>query len=157
VLVRSRELILRLWRDARGASIVETAVFLPTLLMLMAGASDLAMGVSKKMKTQQAADRAMEYATVAGLEKLSTADIQAEAATAANVATSNVTVTKWLECDGTTQASFDLGCSEGQIIGRYVSIRISNSYTPILAPLLPASIARRGAITFQGFSSLRLQ
>jgi hypothetical protein len=155
MLARSRNLILRLWRESHGTSIVEAALFLPILLMLMAGASDLALGVAAKMKTQQAADRAMEYATVGGLEKLSTTDIQSEAATAANVATANVTVTKWLECDGATQALFDAGCADGQIVGRYVSVRISNSYTPILAPLLPANI--RGAIAFQGFSSLRLQ
>jgi Flp pilus assembly protein TadG len=144
-----------LWRDARGASIVETAILLPTLLLLTAGSADLAMGVSAKMKTQQAADRAMEYATVGGLEKLSTADIQSEAATAASVATTSVIVTKWLECNGDTNATFDAGCADGEIVGRYVSVRISNSYTPILAPLLPANI--RSAISFQGFSSLRLQ
>jgi Flp pilus assembly protein TadG len=143
--------------DCRGVSIVETAIFLPVMLMLMAGASDMAMAVWTKMETQQAADRAMEYATVAGLEKLSTTDIQAEAATAAHVSTGNVAVTKWLECDGATQGTFDTGCADGQIIGRYVSVRISNSYTPMLAPLLPASVAPGGSISFQGFSSLRLQ
>lgn len=154
---RSLETLARLWRDTGGTSIVETAVFVPTLLMLMAGSSDMAMGLWTKMKTQQAADRAIEYATVAGLEKLSTDDIKSEAASAAGVATSNVTVAKWLECNGATQANFDSGCADGQIVGRYVSVRIRKSYQPILGPLLPARIAQGGAIAFQGFSSLRLQ
>jgi Flp pilus assembly pilin Flp len=154
---RMRAPVSRLCRDCRGASVVETALLLPVLLALMAGSSDLAMGVWTKMQTQQAADRAMEYATVAGLEKLSTTDIQSEAATAARVATNKVTVTKWLECDGVTQASFDAGCADGQVVGRYVSVRISNSYTLMMAPLLPARVAPGGSIAFQGFSSLRLQ
>jgi hypothetical protein len=68
-----------------------------------------------------------------------------------------VTVNRWLECDGATQSLFEGACADGQVVGRYVSIRIKNSYSPILGPLLPARLAQDGKIHFEGFSSLRLQ
>jgi hypothetical protein len=143
--------------DEHGSSVVEAAIVMPTLLMLMSGASDLAMGYWTKLQTQQATARSIELANVGGLERLSVDDLKAEAATAANVPTGNVTVLRWLECDGVTQGLFEGSCAEGQVVGRYVSVRIINSYTPILGALLPAKVAPGGKIQFQGFSSLRLQ
>jgi hypothetical protein len=144
-------------RDTRGGSMIETAIVMPILLMLMGGASDLAMGFWIKMQTQQATARSVELAGVGGLERLSVDDLRNEAATAAKVPTGNVTVNRWLECDGATQLLFEGSCAEGQVIGRYVSVRIDNSYEPILGSLLPAKLASDGKIHFQGFSSLRLQ
>ena len=144
-------------RDEHGGSVVETAIIMPTLLMLMGGASDVAMGYWTKMQTQQAAARSVELANVGGLERLSVDDLKAEAASAAKVSTGQVTVTRWLECDGVTQTLFEGSCAEGQIVGRYVSVRIDNSYKPILGPLLPVKLAADGKMHFRGFSSLRLQ
>ena len=146
-----------LGRNERGSSVVETAIIMPTLLMLMGGASDLAMGYWAKMQTQQATARSVELANVGGLERLSVDDLKAEAASAAKVSTGQVTVTRWLECDGVTQTLFEGSCAEGQIVGRYVSVRIDNSYKPILGPLLPVKLAADGKMHFRGFSSLRLQ
>jgi Flp pilus assembly protein TadG len=150
-------LLVRLADDECGASIVETAIVLPILLGLMAGASDFAMAFWLKMETQQAAARAIEYATAGGLEKLSTTDLRTEAATAAEVPVNNVTVQRWLECNGTKQGSFDGTCASGEVTGRFVSISITNSYEPILGPFLPDSIAEGGSMSFTGFSTLRLQ
>ena len=157
-----RSLFARLLRDCSGTSIIETAVVLPTLMMLMAGATDLAMGVWTKMQTQQAAARrrprrTIELATSGGLENLSESVLQSDAAAAANIAANKVTVTKWLECNGVKQVTFDMGCNSGEIVGRYVSVRVTNSYRPILGAFLPATVAPGGMISFTGYSSLRLQ
>jgi Flp pilus assembly protein TadG len=146
-----------LGRDEHGGSLVEAAIIMPTLLMLMSGASDFAMGYWTRMQTQQATARAVELASVGGLENLSVDDLKAEGAAAAKVPASSVTVIRWLECDGVTQSLFEGSCAEGQVVGRYVSVRIDNSYKPILGPLLPVKLAADGRIHFQGFSSLRLQ
>jgi hypothetical protein len=130
---------------------------MPTLLMLMAGASDLGMGYHTKLQTQQAAARSIELATVGGIEKLSVSDIETEAASAAKVKADKVTVRRWLECNGVTQTLFESSCADGELAARYVSVRIQNSYSPILGPLLPVSLAPDGKIPFEGFSSLRLQ
>jgi len=147
----------RLMAESSGASLVETAILVPTILMLMAGAADLALGFWLKMQTQQAAARAIEMAYAGGLERLSPDDLRSEAASAANVARDNVAVARWLECNGTVQASFEGSCNSGETVGRYVSVRISNAYQPMLAPLLPEGMTKDGAISFEGFSSLRLQ
>jgi Flp pilus assembly pilin Flp len=148
--------LTRIARDRSGVSIIETALIAPIILMLLAGMVDFAMGFSLKLKTQQAAARSIEYATTAGLEKLSNQDLQAEAAAAASVPANNVDVDIWLECNG-VEPETGVECNDGDESARYVSIRIANSYQPILGPLLPASIAQGGAISFSGFSSARLQ
>lgn len=147
----------RLAHDRRGTSVVETALIAPVILMLLAGVSDFAMGFSLKLRTQQAAVRTIEYATTAGLERVSFSDLRNEAASAAKVPLAQVEVVRWLECNGTTQPLFDGGCESGQEIGRYVAVRISNSYRPVLGPLLPAAIAEQGAVAFSGYSTVRLQ
>jgi hypothetical protein len=157
--MRSNVMILlaRLARDARGTSVIETAFIAPVILMLLAGVSDFAMGFSLKLRTQQAAARTIEYATTAGLERLSFSDLRNEAVLAADVPPNQVEVLRWLECNGSTQPLFDGGCQSGEEIGRYVAVRISNSYRPVLGPLLPSSIADEGAIAFVGYSTVRLQ
>jgi Flp pilus assembly pilin Flp len=149
-------LLRRISRDPSGVSIIETALIAPVIILLLAGTVDLAMAFSLKLKTQQAAARSIEYATVGGLENLSTQQLQAEAATAAEVPSNKVNVNIWLECDGVAPET-GADCNDGESLARYVSVRIENSYEPLLGPLLPASIAERGAIGFFGFSSARLQ
>lgn len=150
-------LAARLARDTRGVSLIETVLAAPVMLMLLGGASDLALGFSLNVQTQQAAARAIEYASNTQLAKLTDADVNAQAATAANVPGSQVTVVRWRECDGTVQSSFDGTCQSGQEIARYISVKISNSYTPKFGALVPASTGLRGPISFSGSSSVRLQ
>jgi Flp pilus assembly protein TadG len=148
--------LTRIARDRRGVSIIETALIAPVIIMLLAGSVDLAMGFSFKLKTQQAAARSIEYATTRGLENLSEQQLQDEAAAAAKVPSNQVDVNIWLECDGVAPET-GVDCTDEQSLARYVSVRIENSYEPLLGPLLPASIAKGGAIEFFGFSSARLQ
>jgi len=143
--------------DRGGASTIEAALILPLFLALLAGMSDFAMSFAVKLRTQQAAARTVEYATSAGLERLSFDDLRTEAATAAKVPTGQVTVVRWLECGGVRQTLFDGSCESGQEVARYVSIRIANSYEPVLKPFLPDTVARDGLMRFEGFSSVRLQ
>ena len=147
----------KLARDSRGTSVLETALVVPLVMMLLAGISDLAMGFSLKLRTQQAAARTVEFATTAGLERLSLDQLRKEAADAASVPAGQVTVTRWLECNGAKQSLFDGACETGQEMARYVSIQVDNTYEPVLGALLPESIADDGAITFIGFSTVRLQ
>ena len=156
--MKTAQLFLRqLAGDCTGVSVIETALVAPIVLMLMAGTVDLAMGFALKVKTQQAAARAVEYATTTTLDSVSTTNVQSQAATGAGVPASQVTVSKWLECDGVTQSSFDLSCDTGAQTARYLSVSISNTYHPTLAALVPSSVAIHGDVTFTGHSSVRLQ
>jgi hypothetical protein len=147
----------RVCSDRAGTSTIEAALILPLFLALLAGMSDFAMSFAVKLRTQQAAARTIEYATSAGLERLSLDDLRNEAAAAAQVPLSQVVVLRWLECGGVRQSVFEAGCDSGQELARYASVRISNSYRPILKPFLPATMAKDGLMRFQGFASARLQ
>lgn len=144
-------------QDSSGVSVLETAILAPTLLILLAGSCDLAMAFSVKLKTQQAAARAVEYATNTELDSVAASDLQTQAATAAGVPTNAVTVQRWLECNGVAQSSYDGSCNSGEEVARYVSVKVANSYKPIMGALLPTNARLRSLISFTGYSSVRLQ
>jgi len=144
-------MLRRLWRDRRGASLIELALMSPILMVTVAGTVDGARLLGTKVRLQQAAERTAELASAGGASGSSFSTLQSEAATAANVPASNVTVSSWLECDGTQQSSFDGSCSSGQQVARYASIRIVGSFTPSF------SIFFSGGIAVSGSASVRVQ
>ena len=144
-------------RDSKGASIMETALVVPTLAVFVAGATDMAMGYAQKIKVQQAATRSIEMVTTAGLGSTAFTALQSEAASAAEVSTSNVTVDSWLECDTVRQSSIGASCSAGAQIARFASVSINGSYTPMFSFLIPRSRLTNGAIPLTGYSSVRVQ
>jgi TadE-like protein len=127
-----RPLRLRLKRlagDARGASMIELGLFAPILAMMVMGISDVAMGYSRKLTLEQAAYRVLERVAV-GSVQTDYDNLRAEAAAAADVPEDAVTIDSWLECDRVRQADFNAICPDGQMISRYVEIRIAGSYRP---------------------------
>ena len=91
-----------------GTSMLELATATPMLMIFALGITDGANGFTAKLKLQQAAARTMEMASAGDIA--STAfndDLTNEAAAASGESTDHVTVTKWLECDGTRQDSFN--------------------------------------------------
>ena len=136
--------------DESGASIIEFAVVAPVIALLSCLMADVSMGFARKLKGQQAADRAINYATMAGMNATAS-QIQAEAASAAGLSTSKVQVTFWLECDGVVQSSYTATCASG-IPARYVSVAVTDSYSMIFGKLLSAS-----AIALRGYAEVRLQ
>lgn len=139
-------------RDARGVSTVELALIIPILMVVLAGSVDVARLISTKLRLQQAAERTAEMASAGQVGSAAFTSLQTEAATAANVPATQVTVTYWLECDGTKQTSFDGTCNSGQQVGRFASISIASSYTPSFSWLLQG-----GAIALTGRASVRVQ
>lgn len=142
--------IFALLADESGASIIEFAVVAPVIALLSCLTADVSMGFARKLKCQQAADRAINYATMAGMNATAS-QLQAEAASAAGVATANVKVTFWLECDGVVQPSYTATCTTGTP-ARYVSVAVTDSYRMIFGTLLSAS-----AIALRGYAEVRLQ
>lgn len=150
----TRRLLQRIAADERGVGVIELALTMPAIALLMLGASDLAMGYSAQLKLQQAAARTMEMATAGGYTSPAFQNLQSEAATAANVATGQVTVTDWLECDGTKQSS----CATGQQYARFASVSINGSYHPMFGFLFfNHAVASDGGIAISGKSSVRVQ
>lgn len=142
----------RLLRDNRGTSLIETSIITPVLALLVIVGVETASGVQEQLRVQQAADRAANFALTAGMTVATTSLIQSEAATAANISVSNVTVNKWLECNSVTQSLFTATCSSGVSPARYVSVAIADTYTPRFAAMLYVS-----SIPLRGYAQVRIQ
>jgi Flp pilus assembly protein TadG len=132
---RLASLFARLRRDDRGASLIEFGIMAPVLALLVGGVIDLSEGLSERYKIQQAVTRSLEQLQVQPAQAdFNKSDVdytylQTEAATAAGVPTSQVTLTKWLMCDGVKQASWTGSCQTGQDTARYVHLQIAKTFT----------------------------
>jgi Flp pilus assembly protein TadG len=132
---RLASLLARLRRDDRGASLIEFGIMAPVLALLVGGVIDLSEGLSERYKIQQAVTRSLEQLQVQPAQadyNKSDVDytyLQTEAATAAGVPTSQVTLTKWLMCDGVKQASWTGSCQAGQDTARYVHLQILKTFS----------------------------
>lgn len=122
--------------DQRGASIVELALFMPFMVMLIVGIIDLSNGIAMQFGLNKAVNRTLELATansVVTTKNASEVDysyLARETARAAEVPEENVTLTKWVECDGTRQATFETMCDPGESIARYVQIEATKPFSP---------------------------
>lgn len=146
----------RLRRDRKGTSVIEFALFVPILSVMLMGVTDLAMGYATKLRVEGAIFRALEKVQVGSFQADYATFIQSEAASAAGVPTSAVTVDSWLECNRARQASFAGSCAEDQDTSRYVSVRIVTSYTPRFSygPLVRTS---DGTVPIEANASVRIQ
>ena len=114
----------RLARDDRGASIVELALVVPIMGSLLIGMVDLSRAYSHKLKLEQAAQRAIEKIQQYQTATSTYGTLQTEAATAAGVATSNVAIDYWLECNGNRATNYNSSCSSGQTYARWVQVDV---------------------------------
>jgi Flp pilus assembly protein TadG len=160
VIRRLRTLV----RDCRGASIIELALTAPFLASLIIGMVDISRGYSAKVQLTQAAQRAVEKAMQGKKETDLYDTLQAEAATAAGVATTAVTVKYWLECNGvskytsaaTMTADYDQVCPSGQTYARYVTVDITKAFTPMFSTRFAGANAD-GTYTLHGTAGIRVQ
>lgn len=115
--------------DERGTSLLEFTLFAPFLGLLTVGIADYSRGFSEVFALESAAYRTLERAAVGGTQT-SYSYLRQEAANAAGVPLSNVTLDNWLECGGTRMASYDEPCQSGQQIARYIKLRIEKTFVP---------------------------
>ncbi|MHA6332821.1 TadE/TadG family type IV pilus assembly protein [Qipengyuania sp. CAU 1752] len=140
--------------DTRGTSVVEFALVAPFMLALFCGMVDLSLGFSTKVKTQQAAARAIEFATQAGANDTNRDAMASQAAVAASVQRAQVRTNLWMECSGVKQFTYEDVCLEGQETARYAAVEVDNFYRPMFAPVLGSKYK---VINFTGRSTVRLQ
>lgn len=152
---------LSLWRDEVGTGALELALVLPILMMLMVGMIDMSRVIATRIDMEQAAIRATDYALAIRPTSSNSSYIRDEAASAAGVPTSDVTVDIFLECDHVRQSSFNSTCSSTQDQARLVSVQIRRAVDPVfnwsaLAKLLGRNVGT-AAITVTGDSVVRFQ
>lgn len=146
--------LLRLRHDRRGVSVIELALCMPILGVVLVGLIDISSCYSAKMSLHQAAARSLERVQVSA----STTDfsyVKTEAAAAAGVPESQVTVTTWLECNNVKQEATVTACPGTEVGGRYVQVTINSSYTPNF-PYSPLGARQQnGNVALTATSSVR--
>jgi hypothetical protein len=152
-----RSRIVRHWRRMRaardGTSTIEVAIVAPLVILLMLGVVDLAIGYSRKLALDQAAQRAIGMVRAVGATTADPTAVRSDAAAAAGVPVEQVSVDQWLECDAIRQDANTLMCPDGQQIARYMGVTIAGSYAPIFSALATGG----QTIALQAQSSARVQ
>jgi Flp pilus assembly protein TadG len=145
----------RLAKQDCGIAAVEFGIAAPVILLLFVGISDLSRGYSERIGLQQAANRTLELAHL-GTTTGNYNFLVAEAASAAGVPQSSVTLESWLECNGTRSANYTDACGDGQQIARYITLTIRSRYTPTFGMRFMGAGAD-GTVPLTATASLRVQ
>ncbi len=144
--------------DQRGFSAVEFGILAPVLVMFVMGIGDLGRGLSERHALQQAANRTLELAQL-GTRQADYSYLIPEAATAAGVPQTNVTLEQWLECNGdsTARLAFGASCPSGQQIARYVTLTIRSSFNPMFSSAGYLNVRPDGSVRLMAQASVRVQ
>ena len=146
----------RLFREQSGSAVVEMALVAPFLAALLIGMVDLSRAYSTKLQVEQAAQRTVEKIQISKYQPTDNTALQAEAASAAGVSADNVTVSSWLQCNNNPEKlSFTSTCNGSEPYARYVSIRITKSYTPVFPVKWDRTAS--GTWTVRGQAGVRVQ
>ncbi|HSG34203.1 MAG TPA: TadE/TadG family type IV pilus assembly protein [Sphingomonadaceae bacterium] len=155
-----KTLLRRLASEERGTGIMELGIALPVLLLLLLGTVDASRMAAAKIDLEQAAQRTTDYALAVRPNGNDGTYLQAEAASAAGVPTSQVTVDIYLECDG-VRVDFALTCVAGEVRARYVSVEIDDNVETMFdwaaLSAVIGSTALPSSIRVQGDSIVRIQ
>ena len=142
-------------RDERGTSIIELSLVAPILSVMFIGMVDLCQAYSMKLELEQSAQRAIEKVMQYRTQYSTYDTLKSEAASAAGVADTAVTVTYWHECNGVKQATYNTVCNN-QTESRYIEVSINKDYTPTFGTrFLPG--AANGKLTLNGKAGIRTQ
>lgn len=126
--------IPHLARDERGTSLIEFGFLAPFLALLTMGVIDLSRGLAERFALQQAVNRSLELVQArpavadANESDLDYSHVRTEAASAAGVPESRVTLTRWLECDGEERGDASGLCNDGEDSARYLRVRITKDF-----------------------------
>ena len=155
MVTRIRRRIRALASDVRGTSLVEFAAAAPVFALLVVGIGDISRGFSERLALQQAANRTLELAHL-GTRDPNFDYLVPEAATAAGVPQSQVSLVSWLECNGTRKA-FDATCADEEEIARYITLRINSTFRPSFGSIAYPGALPDGRVPLVAEASLRVQ
>ena len=165
--------------DQRGAVIIELAMVAPVMALLAIGVVDMSNAFSRKLALEQGAQRAIEKIMQTTDDTTVEATLANEAVCQVNgmnsngscksspITTSNVTVTYRLECTDsggavTVQSNTDATtfngytCASGSSAARYISINVTDKYTPIF-PLHFSAYNGDGTYHISTTAGMRMQ
>ncbi|MES2905390.1 MAG: TadE/TadG family type IV pilus assembly protein [Pseudomonadota bacterium] len=160
--------LLKLWREDRGAAIIELAIVAPVIALMTVGVVDLSNGFNTKLKVEQAAHRSVEKVMqTTGITDVETT-IASEAicqfnGTDANgdcktapLTTANVTVTHSLYCNNGANPVADVDCPTGQTESKWIKVTVWTEYTPLF-PLKFSGIDAGGKYRIEASAGMRTE
>ena len=144
--------------NSAGTSTVELALIFPIGMGLMLGAVDASLGFAEQLRVEAAAARAIEQITAYSRVQADYTASRAEAAAAANVNVSDVTVTNWLECNNVRMTSFTATCPNNtDQIARFAQVVISGKFEPVINYGGFLETNGNGIVRVTGDASTRIQ
>jgi Flp pilus assembly pilin Flp len=143
--------------DERGTSLIEMAMVAPVLASMLIGMVDISRAYSAKLQLEQAAYRSIEKVQQYRTTTDTYTTLQAEAASAAGVNATAVTVDPWLECNGVRQTDYLGVCPTGQVPTRYITVSIQKMFTPMFGTHYFPGSNNDGTFTLTGQAGLRTQ
>ena len=125
-----RGLIKTLARSERGTATIELALISPMLATMLIGVVDMTTAFNRKLEMEQAVQRSIERVMQTTTTQTVEQNIKDEAAEAAGIDPSDVTVTYTLTCNGVV-TSYSNDCISGQTEVRYVNVSATTTFVPM--------------------------
>ena len=157
---------LTLWREQRGAAIIELAIVAPVIALMTVGVVDLSNGFSSKLRLEQAAQRSIEKVMqTTGITSVEDTIVneavcqvngtnQDGSCKTAPITAANVTVTHRLECNGVLSANVD--CADDEVASKWVQMTIWDDYEPLF-PVHFSGIDDGGKYRIQASAGMRTE
>ena len=145
----------KLARNQRGSVIIELAFIAPILATMIVGVVDLSAAYSRKLVLEQAAQRAVEKIMQTTGEDTVDDTIRNEAAAAAGIPVSQVSVTFTMTCAGTV-TDYATECANSATQVRYIELSLWDTYTPII-PATFTGMNSDGTYTLTAKNGIRTQ
>jgi Flp pilus assembly protein TadG len=167
--------LLGIFLDDRGAAVIELAIVAPVLALMTIGIVDMSNAYSRKLALEQGAQRAIEKIMQTTQGETVDDTLKTEAVCQVNgtnddgscksspITASNVTVTYRLECtnsDGSVEVKTDAAaaddCAASQTQAQYVSVTVSDKYTPMF-PIHFSGLDADGTYHLSASAGMRTQ
>lgn len=160
--------LIQLWREERGAAIIELAIVAPVIALMTVGVVDLSNGFGTKLRVEQAAQRSVEKVMqTTGITNVETT-IANEAICQFNgtlsngtcktapLTADNVAVVHSLYCNnGATPVATD-DCPDGQTESKWIKVTVTTEYKPMF-PLHFTGIDANGKYRIQASAGMRTE
>lgn len=165
---------LKLWREDRGAAIIELAIVAPVIALMTVGVVDLSNGFGDKLKIEQAAQRSIEKVMqttgITNVEQTIAAEAICQfngtlddgTCKTAPLTAANVTVAHSLYCkdEGQPESAAvleaDGDCDEGDVGSRWIKVTVWTEYTPLF-PLHFTGIDANGKYRIEASAGMRTE
>ena len=147
--------LTKLGRDQSGAAIIELAMVAPILAAMTIGVVDLSNAFSRKLVLEQAAQRSIEKVMQTTGEETVDDTIKDEAASAAGIPRTQVTVNYTMTCAGVvTDPTTE--CVDNSTEIRYTEVSLWATYRPTI-PIRLRGMQSDGSYRLTATTGLRTQ